>query len=201
MVKEPIIHATKEDNLDSIIEKILSQKNNESKLGVYSLFFITHSHYITGVNVFLKIKDPELWKIIRKSYYPTLLDKINFFLRNKIINFFRNNRYILIILILLTIQVSFYYHQNLQITELQNQIILLENTGLKSSNGIIDDSNYRLDESRYKLDESRYKLEDTNYKLEEIENNISNTNNDLQYEIDVLNSKITDLEFRISDIE
>lgn len=191
MVKEPIIHATKEDNLDSIIEKILSQKNNESKLGVYSLFFITHSHYITGVNVFLKIKDPELWKIIRKSYYPTLLDKINFFLRNKIINFFRNNRYILIILILLTIQVSFYYHQNLQITELQNQIILLEKNKIKpnvlKSNNIISDV--------------EYELEDTNYKLEEIENNISNTNNDLQYEIDVLNSKITDLEFRISDIE
>lgn len=193
MVKEPIIHATKEDNLDSIIEKILSQKNNESKLGVYSLFFITHSHYITGVNVFLKIKDPELWKIIRKSYYPTLLDKINFFLRNKTIIFFRNNRYILIILILLTIQVIVYYNQNLQISELQNKIILFEKNKTKpnilKSNNIISDVDYELE------------LEDTNNKLEEIENNISNTNNDLQYEIDVLNSKITDLEFRISDIE
>ncbi len=191
MVKEPIIHATKDDNLDSIIEKILSQKNNESKLGVYSLFFITHSHYITGVNVFLKIKDPELWKIIRKSYYPTLLDKINFFLRNKTINFFRNNRYILIILILLTIQVIIYYNQNLQISELQNKIILFEKNKTKpnvlKSNNIISDV--------------EYELEDTNNKLEEIENNISNTNNDFQYEIDVLNSKITDLEFRISDIE
>lgn len=191
MVKEPIIHATKDDNLDSIIEKILSQKNNESKLGVYSLFFITHSHYITGVNVFLKIKDPELWKIIRKSYYPTLLDKINFFLRNKTINFFRNNRYILIILILLTIQVIIYYNQNLQISELQNKIVLFEKNKTKpnvlKSNNIISDV--------------EYELEDTNNKLEEIENNISNTNNDLQYEIDVLNSKITDLEFRISDIE
>lgn len=191
MVKEPIIHATKDDNLDSIIKKILSQKNNESKLGVYSLFFITHSHYITGINVFLKIKDPELWKIIRKLYYPTLLDKINFFIRNKIIIFFRNNRYILIILILLTIQVIIYYNQNLQISELQNKIILFEKNKTKpnvlKSNNIISDV--------------EYELEDTNNKLEEIENNISNTNNDLQYEIDVLNSKITDLEFRISDIE
>jgi hypothetical protein len=81
MVKEPgAVLATKEDNLDSIIEKILSQKSNDSKFGIYSMFYITHSHYVPGVNMLLQIKDPELWKLIRKAFYPTLLDKMKNFL-------------------------------------------------------------------------------------------------------------------------
>lgn len=71
-----MVQATKEDNLNSIIEKILTQESTESKFSVYSMFFITHRHYIHGINMLLKIKDPELWKLIRKAYYPTLLDKI-----------------------------------------------------------------------------------------------------------------------------
>ncbi len=81
MVKEPgAVLATKEDNLDSIIEKILSQKSIDSKFGIYSMFYITHSHYVTGVNMLLQIKDPELWKLIRKAFYPTLIDKMMSFL-------------------------------------------------------------------------------------------------------------------------
>jgi hemoglobin-like flavoprotein len=71
-----MILATKDDNLDSIIEKILSQDNLDSKLSIYRLFYITHSHYIPGINTLLQIKDPELWKLIRKSFYPTIFDKI-----------------------------------------------------------------------------------------------------------------------------
>jgi hypothetical protein len=80
MVKEPIVLATKDDNLDSIIEKILSQKSIDSKFGIYSMFYITHSHYVPDVNMLLQIKDPELWKFIKKAFYPTLIDKMMNFL-------------------------------------------------------------------------------------------------------------------------
>jgi hypothetical protein len=52
----------------------------KSKFSVYSMFYITHSHYIPGINMLLQIKDPELWKLVRKGFYPTLLDKIMKFL-------------------------------------------------------------------------------------------------------------------------
>jgi hypothetical protein len=74
-----MVQATKDDNLDSIIEKILSQESIDSKFSIYSMFYITHSHYIQGVNMLLQFKDPALWKLIRKVFYPTLLDKITIF--------------------------------------------------------------------------------------------------------------------------
>jgi hypothetical protein len=76
MGKEAVVLATNDDNLDSIIEKILSQKSIESKFGIYSMFYVTHSHYVAGVNMLIQINDPELWKLIRKGFYPTILDKI-----------------------------------------------------------------------------------------------------------------------------
>ncbi len=76
MEKAPIVQATKDDNLDSIIEKILSQESIKSKFSVYSMFYITHKHYIPGINMLIQINDPELWKLIRKGFYPTILDKI-----------------------------------------------------------------------------------------------------------------------------
>ena len=57
-----MVQATKDDNLDSIIEKILTQTSIKSKFSVYSLFYITHKHYIPAVNILLQIDDPELWK-------------------------------------------------------------------------------------------------------------------------------------------
>ena len=36
-----------------------------------------------GVNLLIQINDPALWKLIRKAYYPTLLDKIIIFLTGK----------------------------------------------------------------------------------------------------------------------
>jgi hypothetical protein len=81
MEKEPgAVLATKDDNLDSIIEKILSQKSIDSKFGIYSMFYITHNHYIPGVNMLIQINDPKLWKLIRKAYYPTFVDKMMNFL-------------------------------------------------------------------------------------------------------------------------
>jgi hypothetical protein len=70
MIKEPIVQAKEDDNLDSIIEKILSQNSIKSKFSVYSLFYINHSHYIPGINMLIQLKDPELWKLIRKKFLP-----------------------------------------------------------------------------------------------------------------------------------
>lgn len=78
-----MVQATKDDNLESIMDKILSQDSINSKFGVYSLFYITHNHYIPGINMLLQFKDPELWKLIRRSFYPTIFDKIMKFLRIK----------------------------------------------------------------------------------------------------------------------
>jgi len=75
-----MVLATKDDNLDSIIKKILSQESMKSKFSVYSLFYITHKHYIPAVNMLLQFDDPELWKLIRKGFYPTLFDKMMKFL-------------------------------------------------------------------------------------------------------------------------
>lgn len=102
MEKEPIILATKDDNLDSIIEKILSQKSIDTKLGIYGLFFITHSHYITGVNMILQIKDPELWKLIRKSYHPTIIDKI------MKLTFFFNKQNLIILMLIVSLFFNIY---------------------------------------------------------------------------------------------
>lgn len=76
MEKAPIVQATKDDNQDSIIKKILSQESIKSKFSVYSMFYITHKHYMPGINMLIQINDPELWKLIRKGFYPTILDKI-----------------------------------------------------------------------------------------------------------------------------
>ena len=50
-----MVQATKDDNLDSIIEKILSQESIKSKFSVYSMFYITHKHYIPTVNILLQM--------------------------------------------------------------------------------------------------------------------------------------------------
>ncbi len=78
-----MINATKDDNADSIIEKILSQENINSRLQIYSMFYITHNHYIPMVNMILQIKDPELWKVVRKHFFPTIFDKISKLFGNK----------------------------------------------------------------------------------------------------------------------
>lgn len=75
-----MVQATKDDNLDSIIEKILSQESIKSKFSVYSLFYITHKHYLPGINMLIQCEDPVLWKLIRKGFYPTVFDKMTKFL-------------------------------------------------------------------------------------------------------------------------
>ena len=79
MSEKKAVFAEKDDNLESIVEKIISGENKQNRLGIYSMFMITHSHYTTAVNMMLQIKNPEVWQEIRKVYYPTFLDKIKKF--------------------------------------------------------------------------------------------------------------------------
>ena len=70
------ISATKDDNTESIVKKIVSQ---DSPIAVYGMFKITHPNFIVAVNFTLQIHHPEVWLVIRKAYYPTFIDKIKKF--------------------------------------------------------------------------------------------------------------------------
>ena len=70
------VFSSKDDNLESIIEKIKSGDNDKNKIVIYSMFKITRPEYTTAINISLQIGEPELWKKIKKAYYPSLWDKI-----------------------------------------------------------------------------------------------------------------------------
>lgn len=70
------IFSTKDDTLETILEKISSGKDNKEKLSIYSLFMVTKSGSINQINIYIQLKNPDLWKIIKKQYYPSILDKI-----------------------------------------------------------------------------------------------------------------------------
>lgn len=82
MLENNIIFSSKDDNLESIIEKINSGKDIEEKFKIYSLFYITIPKYVKAINISLQIWEPKLWKLIRKSYYPNfweiMMKKIGF---------------------------------------------------------------------------------------------------------------------------
>ena len=69
------ITASSDDNLESIVEKIISV-DEKTTLSVYGMFRVTHPNYTTEVNIVLKSFYPKVWKSIRKIYYPTFSDKI-----------------------------------------------------------------------------------------------------------------------------
>ena len=71
-----MVQATKVDNLDSIIEKILSGKDLDDKKSIYLMFTITHPHYTKAVNINLSMFHPDFYRVIRKAFFPTPLDKI-----------------------------------------------------------------------------------------------------------------------------
>jgi hypothetical protein len=71
-----MVQATKEDNLDSITEKILSGKDLKDKMSIYLLFTMTHPHYTKVINMNLAMFHPDLHGDIRKAFFPTTLDKI-----------------------------------------------------------------------------------------------------------------------------
>lgn len=75
-----MVQATKDDNLETITEKILSGKDLNEKKSIYLLFTMTHPHYTKAVNMNLSMIDPVFYKVIRKALFPTTLDKIKKFL-------------------------------------------------------------------------------------------------------------------------
>ena len=74
------IFSTKDDTVETILEKINSGKDDAEKILIYSMFMATHmatkARSLNAINVYIQLKDPELWKIIKKKVYPSLLDKI-----------------------------------------------------------------------------------------------------------------------------
>ena len=67
------------ESLEEIIEKITSQDTLEGKIGVYTMFKLTRclqKGTITAINLYLQIKYPDLWKEIKKVYYPSTLDNV-----------------------------------------------------------------------------------------------------------------------------
>jgi hypothetical protein len=74
-----MVKATKDDNLETITNKILSGKRLEDKKSIYLMFTMTHPHYTKAVNMNLSLVDPVFYKVIRQALYPTTLDKIKKF--------------------------------------------------------------------------------------------------------------------------
>ena len=70
------VFSSKDDNFESIIEKIKSSDNDKNKIIIYAMFRITHPKCIKAINFSLQIGEPELWKKIKKVYYPSVWDKI-----------------------------------------------------------------------------------------------------------------------------
>lgn len=65
-----------DDNLDTVVSKILSGEDQEKQIGIYAMFRITKPHYTNEVNILLQLKNPVLWKAIRKRFYPTAFEKL-----------------------------------------------------------------------------------------------------------------------------
>ena len=65
-----------DDNLDTVVSKILSGEDQEKQIGIYAMFRITKPNYTNEVNILLQLKNPVLWKAIRKRFYPTAFEKL-----------------------------------------------------------------------------------------------------------------------------
>lgn len=63
---EPIF-STKDDTLETILEKINSGKTIKEKLGIYTMFKLTKSGSVNEINMYIQLKNPELWKEILKN--------------------------------------------------------------------------------------------------------------------------------------
>ena len=72
-----MIKSTNQDSLETILKTI-----QEGGLDAYMLYRITHSSMMFYINLYIQLKDPELWKEIKKVYYPTFFEK----LKRKIFN-------------------------------------------------------------------------------------------------------------------
>lgn len=66
-----VITSNKDENLDSILEKIEFLKNKEEKVKIYTVLRIKDLHYSQVLNVSVQICHSLLWKILRD--FSTLL--------------------------------------------------------------------------------------------------------------------------------
>ena len=71
-----MITSNQDDTLESILEKIQTPDNLKEKLQVYTMYRMTHTNSINQINMFIQLRDPKLWKEIKKYCYPSFLDKI-----------------------------------------------------------------------------------------------------------------------------
>ena len=74
-MRRPIQSKT-QDDLNSIMKKIKSGNDIEDQFKIFSLFWITQPHYRKALINTLQLWHPNLWKMVRRAYYPTLWDKI-----------------------------------------------------------------------------------------------------------------------------
>ena len=69
-------YSNADDTLESILKKI---QTSSDKVGVYLLFMATvrstKARSLTEMNLYIQIKDPDLWEEIRKACYPTFFEE------------------------------------------------------------------------------------------------------------------------------
>ena len=75
------IFSSADDTLETILEKIKTPEDLTSKLQVYTMFRLTRASEINPINMFIQLKDPELWSHIKKEFYPSFFDKAKKFLK------------------------------------------------------------------------------------------------------------------------
>ena len=71
-----IIYSFPDDNLETVVSKILSAEDLEKQIILYAISRVTKPNYTNEINIILKLKNILLWKAIRKKFYPTLFEKI-----------------------------------------------------------------------------------------------------------------------------
>ena len=74
-MRRPIQSKT-QDDLNSIMKKIKSGNDIEDQFKIFSLFWITQPHYRKALINTLQLWHPNLWKMVRRAYNPTLWDQI-----------------------------------------------------------------------------------------------------------------------------
>ena len=74
-MRRPIQSKT-QDDLNSIMKKIKSGDDIEAQFKFFLYFWITQPHYRKALINTIKLWHPNLWKMVRRAYYPTLWDQI-----------------------------------------------------------------------------------------------------------------------------
>jgi len=62
-----VVGSSKDDNVDTIVEKIVAGEDKQARVGVYLLFSMTHPMVMLGVNLKLQIDHPLIYKELKSS--------------------------------------------------------------------------------------------------------------------------------------